>query len=145
MLSSAVRAVAREGKKRKGKGKSFNLPDAYLFDLIPLLKESISGVAMTAIVVCLSQAPGNATQSVNALDFGSAFAELKVRPRKRAPVKVEKLKQDATRLYHGAMGALANVRIAPKFKAIRQAQAQDGEQTLQLVAQLVGASTDARR
>ena len=43
----------------------------------------MTGHALTAIFVCLSQAPDNTAQSKFALDFGEVFAQLAVRPRQR--------------------------------------------------------------
>ena len=47
-----------------------------------LLQESMTGHALTAIFVCLSQAPDNCAQSKYALDFGEVFSHLAVRPRR---------------------------------------------------------------
>ena len=43
----------------------------------------MTGHALTAIFVCLSQAPDNCAQSKYALDFGEVFSHLAVRPRRQ--------------------------------------------------------------
>merc|ERR1719482_277436 len=98
MLSTCVRdlVAARKSKKKF----SFR---AYLFDLIMLLQESLTGSAYTAIIVCLSQAPDNLTQSKFALDFGEVFSHLPSPQPERQPAvaratfiqKVDKLFQES--------------------------------------------------
>ena len=58
-------------------------------DLIPLLSESLSGEALTAVFVCISQAD-NAPQSKFTMDFGKNFSRLTV-TRKRVPLPRQKI------------------------------------------------------
>merc|ERR1712217_504317 len=45
-------------------------------DLVAIVGDSLVGSALTAIVVCVSQAPANAQQSRHALEFGETFSQL---------------------------------------------------------------------
>ena len=145
MLSAAVRAYveqrARE-RKKKSKPKAFSFR-TYLFDLVLLLSESMTGRALTAVIVCVSQAPKNASQSSNALDFGKAFAKLDVR---QAPVKavarakwaknLEKQRAEAEKVLKGGVSA--------KFMNVRKAQKLDAEQVLDVLRRLGGGGGDAK-
>ena len=72
---------------------------AFIVDLVPLLQESMSGEALTACFVCMSQAPDNVMQSKFALDFGEVFAKLNPKPpRQAAAVKRAKLVAEASSL-----------------------------------------------
>merc|ERR1712039_1152807 len=64
MLSTCAREVVRCAKLNRRA--SFK---AYLVDLTLLLQASMTGNALTACFVCLSQAPANTMQSKYALDF----------------------------------------------------------------------------
>ena len=46
--------------------------------LVPLLADSLTGDALTARFVCVSQAPDNVMQSKIALEFGEVFSKLTV-------------------------------------------------------------------
>jgi kinesin family protein 4/21/27 len=90
MLSSAVRNLLDHRRKaRRAKAKGAKPPPAFsfrlfLFDLVLLLQDSLTGAAMTAIFVCISQAPDNASQTRFALEFGEQFAKLNLQ-RKLVP------------------------------------------------------------
>ena len=104
MHSSSDHYAPTHTRHAEKKVDKFNLPNAFLFDLIPLLKESMSGAAMTGVFVCLSQAPDNSSQSINALDFGKQFSQLPVRPKKVKPAKANKLLKDAKQVRAGIVG-----------------------------------------
>merc|ERR1740121_10121 len=93
MLGQCVRAYVEA--KRQGKKISFR---AYLFDLVLLLQESITGHALTACFVCLSQAPDNTLQSKYALDFGEVFAQLCFRSRRCDPEPLQAVAARAIQL-----------------------------------------------
>ena len=46
--------------------------------VLPLLADSLTGDALTALFVCVSQAPDNVMQSKIALEFGEVFSKLTV-------------------------------------------------------------------
>ena len=58
-LSACARRLVEEQRKNGGKNFSFK---AFIVDLVPLLQESMSGEALTACFVCMSQAPDNVMQ-----------------------------------------------------------------------------------
>ena len=73
MLSKAARdIVASTGGKAKSKGAKQKLAHTagYIGDLVPLLADSLTGDALTALFVCVSQAPDNVMQSKIALGSG---------------------------------------------------------------------------
>ena len=81
MLSKAARdIVASAGGKTKSKGGKQKLAHTagYIGDLVPLLADSLTGDALTALFVCVSQAPDNVMQSKIALEFGEVFSKLTV-------------------------------------------------------------------
>ena len=86
MLGQAIRGLldARRSKRKF----SFR---AFLFDLVLLLSESLTGEAFTAFFICVSQAPANAATTYNALDFGKIFSKLKLRKKKVKPVPMKSL------------------------------------------------------
>jgi len=116
MLSTCVRAFVDAQRQGRAKGFSFR---AYIGDLTPLLEESMTGHALTAIFVCVSQAPDNEAQSRHALDFGEVFAQLAVRPRVQ---QAKPRKELATR--HAALLRQAKALSGgkDKYAAIRTAQ-----------------------
>ena len=66
----------------------------YLGDLVPLLADSLTGDALTALFVCVSQAPDNAMESKIALDFGEVFSNLTMaRKRQKAEARATLLKE----------------------------------------------------
>ena len=125
MLSTCARNLVHEMRRNGGLHFSFK---AFLVDLVPLLQESMTGDAITACFVCLSQAPTNLMHSKFALDFGEVFAKLVTRPR-RVPAKpLDKLLDEARQLY-GAASAGGGGRYA----MMRIAQRRDAEQQLAIL------------
>eukprot|EP00941_MAST-03F_sp_MAST-3F-sp1_P005038 g5038.t1 len=135
MLSTAVRELVRLRKSNRGGGvknkKRFSFR-TYLFDLVLLLSESLTGKAFTAVFVCLSQSPANASQSVNALDFGKEFSKLGTKAARTPVMKLETLIKEAKKLKRESKCALEK-NIPEKFKMIRGAQMTDAEQRLKIL------------
>jgi hypothetical protein len=133
-LSQCVRDLIRHQRERRRRGKNFSLRP-YLGDLVPLLSESMSGRALTAIFVCISQAPANASQTSHALNFGSDFAQLKVNGCQVEPVSVAVLAREAERQIAEAEKVLA-VTKSVKYVVIRRAQILEAEQRLDVLGRL---------
>ena len=93
-------------------------------DLIVLLSESLTGAALSLVIVCVSAAGANASQSVNALGFGQAFSGLRVCPRKSRFTKLATLEKKARELI--ASGRRAGGGANPKYAVIREAQGRQG-------------------
>jgi len=140
MLSACVRALvqqrARE-KKTGAKPKAFSFR-TYVFDLVLLLSESMQGSALTAVIVCCSQAPANASQTTNALDFGSVFAKLRVRGKPVKPVLLAKLIKDVKTLKTEAERVLASSSTSVRYTNIRKAQKLDADNMLRIFSLLRG-------
>ena len=137
MLSACVRALVeqrRREKRNKTKPKKFSFR-TYVFDLILLLSESMIGSALTCVIVCCSQAPSNASQTYNALDFGSVFSKLTVRGKQVKSVKRDKFKRDAMKLKEDAERVLAST-TSVKYIQKRTAQVLDAENMLRVLALL---------
>ena len=100
-----------------------------------MFSESVTGAAISAIFVCLSQAPSNTTQSGIALDFGRTFSMLMLRPRVRPEVKASKVKMQTA-----ATLAVAKAAVEKggrnKYLPKRQAQVRDCEQRLAVLRRL---------
>ena len=82
--------------------------------------------------MCLSQAPANAAQSRNALDFGEVFAGLRVRPRPQPSVPRRELRQRMEKLLASAEAAKAKG-ASDKYAAIRTGQAVFAQQLLSVL------------
>ena len=78
MLSKAARDIVASGGKKKGRKQKLAHTAGYIGDLVPLLADSLTGDALTALFVCVSQAPDNVMQSKIALEFGEVFSKLTV-------------------------------------------------------------------
>ena len=132
-LSAAVRGLV--DARRTGRAKSFSFR-TYLGDLVPLLSESMTGAALTAVVVCASQAPANAAITANALDFGAEFAKLRVRPKRVKAVRAVDLEKMARALLKQAEAAMAKG-CSKKYITVRAGQIADCHAALR-VLQLLG-------
>ena len=130
MLGQAVRDLVSCRQKKK----KFSFR-AYLFDLIQLLSESLTGEALTAVFVCVSQAPANAGTTFNALDFGKVFSKLKLRKKLTKGIARKSLVTEAKKLYSNAESALAK-NCHGRYHAIRKGQLRDSHQRLNIYNQL---------
>ena len=121
MLSTAVRAIVRS-KRTKARVTS----RAFLVDLVPLLEQSLTGTAITAVFICVSQAPANASQSKHSLDFGSQFAKLPI-GRKRAARwrKVGSLPAELEAESRAHLAMIAGGVKGKRYQALRGAMATD--------------------
>ena len=131
-LSAAVRALVEA--RRKGRAKTFSYR-AFLGDLVPLLSESLSGAALTAVVVCVTQAPANAAVTANSLDFGLEFSKLRLRPRQTPPVNAAAKERAARALLKEAEAAIARG-CSQKFISMRGGQVADCRATLDVLTRL---------
>merc|ERR1711981_1279544 len=94
MLSLCMREIVVLRKKRKPF--AHMCKNIYYGDLVALLAQSLEGSAPTAMFICMSQAPANASQTRNALDFGIEFSKLRIDRLKPTPYKsMSKLKSTA--------------------------------------------------
>lgn len=133
MLSQAARdtvasASTKRGKKGGGKQRLAHT-GGYLGDLVPLLADSLTGDALTALFVCVSQAPDNAMQSKIALDFGEVFSKLTMgRKRQKAEARATLLKELQAK--KAANDATLAKGVAGKFMAVRRGMQLDYNQVL---------------
>jgi hypothetical protein len=139
MLSQAVRDLVEARRKQRRKGGKLNFFfRKYLFDLILLLQESMTGSALTAIFVCLSQAPANAQASKFSLEFGEVFTQLEIKKKPMPKESRSKLAKRAVELLaesEEALGVGGKKRQQDRFTAMRQAQARDCRYMLEALAQ----------
>ena len=131
MLGQAVRDLVAS---RKSKNKNFSFRN-YMFDLIMLLSQSLTGEALTAVFVCVSQAPDNSSTTFNALKFGKSFAKLSLRRRKSKPVAMKKLFDETKKLLVTAQSALKK---GPPlaYRVQREGQVRDALQRLGIYKKL---------
>ena len=71
-------------------------------------------------MVCVSCAPDNASQSINALGFGQEFSRLSVRPQKVREVPLAKWRQRADALVASGSGGSGGGN--PKYAILRAAK-----------------------
>ena len=120
-LSQCVHGlVAARAKKTKFSFKAF------ITDLVLLLQDTMTGDALTMLVVCISSAPANSTQSTSALDFGKTFSQLTMREKAKSskPVSAGKLRRQAVKQLAEAEGVIAKG-TTPRYLPVRQAQVRD--------------------
>lgn len=136
LLSQAARALV----SAQSAGKKTISFGAYLCDLLLLLQESMTGDAMTAIFVCLSQAPANTVHSRFALEFGEVFSKLRVRPKQVPLQPAEEFERRAKALLAEARAQLGKSggKAGDKYTVIRRAQVRDAEHQLAVTALLKG-------
>ena len=133
MLNQAIRGLV-ECRKNK---KEFSYR-AYMFDLILLLGQSLSGEAATTVFLCISQAPANVATTLTTLDFGSVWSQLSnVSVTKVPAVAAMSLVEENKALHSMATSALTN-NVAAKFRTIRQGQVLDSKQRLHILSHLLG-------
>ena len=133
MLSKAARDIvasggAKTGGKKGGKQKLAHTA-GYIGDLVPLLADSLTGNAITALFVCVSQAPDNAKQSKITLDFGEVFSRLTMGKRQQKMESRATLVKGLIRK-QGENDAVLSRGVAGKFQAVRRGQALDYCQVL---------------
>ena len=105
-------------------------------DLLPLIAESLTGSALTLVIVCVSCAPANMSQTINALEFGEQFSGLAVRPRVNADVPTKDLRDRALTLIES--GSKAHSGKSGKYTIIRQTQGHAGRQIQEVLGRLLG-------
>ena len=132
MLGCAVRDLLASRKSRK----KFSFR-AYLFDLVMLLSQSLTGEALTAVFVCVSQAPANAATTYNALQFGKLFGQLTLRKKKVKAIPYNKMFNEVKKLLVTAQKALKNNPPAA-YRVQREGQVIDGSQRLEIFKRLKG-------
>ena len=95
----------------------------------------MTGHALTAIFVCLSQAPDNCMQSKYALDFGEVFSHLAVRPRQQPAEPIAAIVKR-----HKAQLQEAEARLGgtDKYAMIRAAQVKRCTQLLAILDRFGG-------
>ena len=131
MLSKAARdtvASTRRGGKKGGK-QTLAHTGGYIGDLVPLLADSLTGDALTALFVCVSQAPDNVSQSKIALDFGEVFSQLTMGKKQQKPEARAKLVKELLAKQEANDATLARG-VAGKFQAVRMGQRLDYTQVL---------------
>ena len=146
-LSACVRAlVAARRKQRKsgGKGKLNFSFRTFLGDLISLLQDSLTGSALTAIFVCVSQAPANAKTSKYSLEFGEVFSQLEIKKRPVRSESLAKLRKSASKALAESEAALGDggmaKKSADKYTVLRQAQVRYGRQLQEVLGRFGGAA-----
>ena len=102
-----------------------------------LLSQSLTGEALTAVFVCVSQAPDNAATTFNALDFGKVFSKLSLRKKKVKAIPMKKIFNETKKLLIAAQNALKNNPPAA-YKVQRKGQVIDASQRLEIYNKLRG-------
>lgn len=135
MLSTAVRSITRVRDKQK-----FVHTGGYGGDLVLLLVDSLTGKALTALFVCVSQAPSNMMQSKISLEFGEIFSRLTVSKRKPKAQPLAKLLKEVKSL-HADNEAVLRKRVQGKWMDVRTAHALDYTQSLEILESFAALSS----
>jgi hypothetical protein len=94
-----------------------------------MLADSLTGDALTALFVCVSQAPDNVSQSKIALDFGQVFSQLTMGKKQQKPESRAKLVKELLAKQQVNDATLAKG-VNGKFQAMRMGQQLDYVQLL---------------
>lgn len=106
-------------------------------DLVALLGQSLVGSALTALFVCVSQAPTNASQTRHALELGQEFSRLTMdRLRPMPAVPLQKMQRAAEACLAENQPSLQRSVSDNRFVVRRQAMARDAMSRLQVLVQL---------
>merc|ERR1712072_995483 len=133
LLSLCMRQIVDLRKNRKPF--AHMCKNIYYGDLVALLAQSLEGSAPTAMFICMSQAPANASQSRRALDFGLEFSKLRIDRLKSMPYQpINKLKVVAAKSLKESEAALKNLRGVNRMIYKRQALAYDAQQRLKILS-----------
>ena len=100
-------------------------------DTVSLLSESMSGDANSLILVCVSSAEDNATQSINALDFGFEFSKLNLKPRVVRSKNIAVWNKEGQEL--AICSTHKQAKGTSKYALIRQARGRAGRQLLEIL------------
>lgn len=135
MLSKCIRELVQ--LRRKKKRFEHVCTNPLNGDLVALLGPSLVGSALTAMFVCVSQAPTNAAQSRHALDLGREFSCLKMDRLMPMPaVPLAKLKRTAEGCLAENGPSLDRDTSTNRFVVRRQAMARDAMARLRVLEQL---------
>lgn len=134
MLSKTVRELIqawRNGKRLEHAKTICNNPLSG--DLVAVLGDSLVGSVLTAIFVCVSQAPANLQQSRHALEFGETFSQLRMDHLEVRPhVPLKKLCEVAEACL-AENGDKLNSTSTNKYAIRRQAMARDAVARLKVL------------
>ena len=119
MLGQCVVDLVAQRKK----GKLIRAFRAYKVDLIPLLSESLSGEALTAVFVCISQAINNAPQSKFTMDFGKTFSRLTVTRKRVKSLPRQKILREIEKDFACNKSYLNEANVQNRYHAFRKARA----------------------
>jgi len=133
MLSKVIRELVE--LRQKGKKFEHVVNNPTQGDLVSLLGQSLVGSALTAIFVCVSQAPANAQQSRHALEFGETFSKLtmdRIKPMPSEPI--DKMREAAEACLEENKANLESD-SNNKYVVRRQAMARDAMARIQVLDQ----------
>jgi len=131
LLSLCMRQIV--DLRKKGKPFAHMCKNIYYGDLVALLAQSLEGSAPTAMFICMSQAPANASQTRNALDFGVEFSKLRIDKLKPAPYEsLNKLKTAAEKAVQENKIALEKSKGTGKYYYIRKSLLFDAQLRLEI-------------
>jgi len=127
--------VMRQIVELRRKKKPFTHFFKFCGDLVALLSPTLEGSAPTAMFVCMSQAPANASQTRNALDFGLEFSKLRIDKLKPMPYhSINKLKNIAKKVIKENKAALENSKGAKKYYLKRKSIIFDAQSRLEILS-----------
>ena len=106
---------------------------AYITDLLFLLSGSLTGNALTACFVCISQAISNKGESRNTLDFGERFSRLSIHRRKVEEKLTDEIEKDCNNLIKDNRSHMKTTSANNPYLIMREAQIRDCEHILQVI------------
>ena len=106
---------------------------AYITDLLFLLSGSLTGNALTACFVCISQAMSNKGESRNTLDFGERFSRLSIHRRKVEEKLTDEIEKDCNNLIKDNRSHMKTTSANNPYLIMREAQIRDCEHILHVI------------
>ena len=129
MLGQCVVDLVSQSKK----GKKIRAFRAYKVDLIPLLSESLSGDALTAVFICISQAMANAPQSKFSMILGENFSKLTINRKRVKSKPMGNMLQELKKDFNANKSYLNQANPTNKYHAFRKARAFECVQILEVL------------
>ena len=132
-LSNAVEQAAKQRRKGSNKKQANAMIDMCLTEL---LRGSLNGYAITAMITCISQAPRNGGESYLTLKYGAGMAKLLNIPKPAQLKNISKNLNKALKEYK-SVKAIVQRGVNGKYQSLRNAQLAQWKNEVELLSELM--------
>ena len=133
-LSNAIEQAAKQRRKGSNKKQANAMIDMCLTEL---LRGSLNGYAITAMITCISQAPRNGGESYLSLKYGAGMAKLLNIPK---PAKLQNISKNLNKALkeYKSVKAIVQRGVNGKYQNLRNAQLAQWKNEVELLSELMG-------